>query len=297
MLHPQSARGLVEQVDGRIGQAALHHVPPGVRHGRNEGRVRDMHAVVRLVLLLDAAKDGERLGGRRLRHHHRLEAAGQRGVFLDCAILVEGGGTDHSDLTARQLRLEQGGGVHRTGGLAGAHDRVDLIDEQDHLARRVSRLLKHALEALLKLAAVLGAREQCAHVKGNDPLGPHRFGNIAVDDALGETLRNRSLPYAGLADEYRVVLAPPRQHLDGAADFLGPADHDVELALTRQLGEVRPVLHQRVPLVAASAWHTVQRVHPRIPFIHAWFTATAPTAACAGLRASPCGCAKPPQVQ
>jgi hypothetical protein len=37
--------------------------------------------------------------------------------------------------------------------------------------------------------------------------------NVSVGDAEGEPLRDGSLPYAGLTDQYRVVLRPPREHL------------------------------------------------------------------------------------
>ena len=55
------------------------------------------------------------------------------------------------------------------------------------------------------------------------------------------------LPDAGLADQHRVVLGAPGQHLHDPLDFLLPADHRVELALTRALGQVAAELveHQR----------------------------------------------------
>ena len=74
----------------------------------------------------------------------------------------------------------------------------------------VGRLLQHALEPLLKLAAVPVARrggvsairrlpgwalfckshslspgEQFAQVEGDEPLRAHRLGHVAVHDALG----------------------------------------------------------------------------------------------------------------
>ena len=68
---------------------------------------------------------------------HRLEAPRQRRVLLDVlAVLVERGRADAVQLAARQRRLEHVGGVHRALGLAGADQRVQLVDEQDDLARR-----------------------------------------------------------------------------------------------------------------------------------------------------------------
>ena len=106
---------------------------------------------------------------RRLVHEHRLEAPLQRGVLLDVlAVLVERGGADGVQLTAREHRLEQVGGVHGALGGARADDRVQLVDEQDDLALGVLDLLEHGLEALLELAPVLGARDERAQVERHD---------------------------------------------------------------------------------------------------------------------------------
>ena len=50
------------------------------------------------------------------------------------------------------------------------------------------------------------------------------------------------LPYTRLADQHRVVLLAPGQHLDGGFDLLRAADHRVELAVARHLGQVARVL-------------------------------------------------------
>ena len=42
---------------------------------------------------------------------------------------------------------------------------------------------------------------------------------------------DRGLADAGLADQHRVVLGAPLQHLDRAADLVVAADHRIELAL------------------------------------------------------------------
>jgi len=67
-------------------------------------------------------------------------------------------------------------------------------------------------------------------------------------DALRQALDDGGLAHAGLADQHRVVLAAPLQHLDGTADLVVTADHGVELALARALGEVQRVLLQRLAL-------------------------------------------------
>ena len=70
--------------------------------------------------------------------------------------------------------------------------------------------------------------------------------HVAVDDAQRQALDDRGLADAGLADEDGIVLGAPGQDLDGAADLLVAADHRVELAVARRLGEVAGVFLQRL---------------------------------------------------
>jgi Protein of unknown function (DUF3170). len=78
-------------------------------HGRgDERRVADANAVMRLVALLQAAQDRDRVGDRRLADEDRLEAPLERGVLLDVlAVLVERRRADAAQLAAREHRLEQ----------------------------------------------------------------------------------------------------------------------------------------------------------------------------------------------
>jgi hypothetical protein len=125
---------------------------------------------------------------------HGLEAPLERLVLLEVlAVLVEGGGPDRPQLTARQGGLEHVAGVHRAFGLAGAHQRVELVDEQDDVAVRVLDLGEHALEALLELAAVLGAGEQRGQVEREELLVLERLGDVAARDPLGDALDDRGL--------------------------------------------------------------------------------------------------------
>ena len=102
-------------------------------------------------------------------------------------------------------------------------------------------LLEDGLEAVLELAAVLGAGDQGAQVEGHDALVLEGLGDVAGDDAAGEALDDGGLAHAGLADEDRVVLGAAGEDLDDAADLVVAADDRVELALAGQLGEVAAV--------------------------------------------------------
>ena len=110
-------------------------------------------------------------------------------------------------------------------------------------------LVQHRLQPLLELAAELRAGDQRAEVERQQPLVLQRLRHVALDDALRQALDDRGLADAGLADQHRVVLGAPRQHLDGAADLLVAADHRIELALLRRRGQVARILLQRVVAV------------------------------------------------
>ena len=90
-----------------------------------------------LVLFLQATQDRDRVLDRWLSDENRLEAAFQRGILFDVlAVLVKRRRAHAAQLAAGQCRLEQVGGVHRPLGRPGAHQCVQLVDEEDDLPVR-----------------------------------------------------------------------------------------------------------------------------------------------------------------
>ena len=119
-------------------------------------------------------------------------------------------------------------------------------------------LLEDGLQAVLELAAVLGARDEGAEVERHDALVLERLGDVALDDALGEALDDRGLADAGLADEDGVVLGAAGEDLDDAADLVVAADDRVELALAGELGQVAAVLLEGlVPVLGVRVVHAL----------------------------------------
>ena len=203
--------------------------------------------MVVLIALLEAAQDRDRVGQVGLADVDGLEAALQRGVLLDVlAVLVERRRADRPQLAAGEHRLQQVGGIDCALGGAGADDRVELVDEQDDPALGVLDLLENGLEALLELAAELRAGEQRADVERDQAPVLERVGHVAGDDPLREPFGDRGLADARVADQDRVVLRPPREHLDDPADLLVAADHRVELAGLGVGGQVLAELLERL---------------------------------------------------
>ena len=246
-LHLQPRRGLIDQVDRLVGQEPVADIAVRERRRRDQRAVGDAHAVMRLVFILEAAQDRDRVLDARLLDEDRLEAPGERSVFLDVLLVfVERGGADAMQLAAGERGLKQVRGVHGAVGLAGADERVHLVDEEDVGAGRAGDLLQHGLEPLLEFAAIFGAGDERAEIERQELLVVEAFRHVTIDDAQSETLDDRGLADARLADQHRIVLGPPRQHLDGAADLLIAADDRIELAVARRLGEIAGVFLQRI---------------------------------------------------
>ncbi len=241
--HADAAGGLVDQVDGLVRQLAIGDVAMRQLGRRDDGAVSDADAVVNLIALLEAAQDGDGVLLARLFHQHFLEAALQRGVLLDVlAILIERGRAHAVQFATRQGRLEHVAGVHGALGLAGADHGMQLVDEKDHAPFLLAQFVEHGLQALLELAAELGAGNQRAHVQRQQTLVLEAIGHLAVDDALRQPFDDGGLADARLADQHRVVLGAALQHLDGAADFVVTPDHWVQTSLLGTLGHVDGVL-------------------------------------------------------
>ena len=246
-LHAHARGCLVHQVDRFVGEETAGDVAVGEHCGGHEGGIANAHAVVCLVAFLETAQDGNRVRVRRLADEDRLEAALECRVLLDVlSVLVERRRADCAQLAACEHRLQHVGGVHGSFGGTRADDRVQLVDEDDQLALGGGDLLQHGLEPLLELPAVLRAGEQRADVECPHALALQPLGHVAGDDALREALDDRRLADAGIADQHGVVLRPPREHLDHAADLLVAADDRVELAALGQRRQVAAELLERL---------------------------------------------------
>ena len=202
--------------------------------------------MVDLEALAQPAQDRDRVLQRRLVDDDRLEAALQRGVLLDRAVLAQRRRADAVQLAAGEHRLEHVAGVHRALCRAGTDDAVQFVDEQQDPALGRLDLGEHRLQPLLELAAVLRACDERAHVERKDRLVLQALGDVRAQDPLREPLDDRGLADAGVADEHGVVLRLARQDLDDAADLGVAPDDRVQQACARLGDEVAAVLLERL---------------------------------------------------
>mmetsp|Transcript_12109 Transcript_12109/g.33550 ORF Transcript_12109/g.33550 Transcript_12109/m.33550 type:complete len:800 (+) Transcript_12109:33-2432(+) len=250
------APGLVDQVNGLVGQVPVSDVPGGEGDRGLDGLVGEDALVVPLVPLLESLDDlvGVLLGG--LVHRDGLEPPLEGGVPLDVLpVLVEGGRADALEVAPGQGRLHQVGDVEAAPAPPaaadgpGSHKGVDLVDQEDDLSG-LGDLLQELGDPVLELPPLLGPGHQQAHVQGHDLLVLEELRELlpenpdVVDDALGEALGDGGLPHPRLPEQDGVVLPPPRQDLHHAQDLLVPADDRVEVAVPRLLAEVAAELLQ-----------------------------------------------------
>ena len=98
--------GLIQQVNGLVRQEAICDVALTHGDGLLTHLIGDLHAVIILIVMRDAAQDGDAVLDGRFVHRNRLETALQSGVLFDVlAVFGEGRRADHLDLTAGKRGL------------------------------------------------------------------------------------------------------------------------------------------------------------------------------------------------
>ena len=125
---------------------------------------------------------------------------------------------------------------------------MKLVDEEDNLAVRLGHLFYHALQAVLKLAAVLCACYQGGHIKLNKLFVAQGAWNVARNNALCQAFYDCGLTNTRLADKNRVVLGTAAQNLNGATNLFDAANNWIKLSLTSKVGHVTAVLLQSLKL-------------------------------------------------
>ena len=203
-----------------------------------DGFFRIDHVVEFLVLLPDVLQDVDGVIGRRGIDHHPLEAPVECAVLFDVlAVFVQGGGTNALELAPGEGRLEDVGRVERARCATGAHDGVDLVDEEDDVPG-FFQFVHDGLHALFELAPVFGAGDHGGHVEHDDALIVQGAGHFLLMDAQGEALHDGGLSNTRLPDEDGVVLFAAAEDLGNPFDLAFAANDGVELVVLGLFGHV-----------------------------------------------------------
>ena len=238
VLHTDTGARLIDEVNGLIRQLTARDIAHAQLNRRVNRFIGNLDTVVRFVAVAQALQDFNRVLRGRLVDRDRLEAAFERRILFDVlAILIQRGRTDDLDVAARERRLQDVRRIHRAFGRARADNHMQLINKQDHVFG-VLQLVEHALNALFKLAAVLGARNHTGQIERNQTLALQVLGYVAGHNLLCQALGNRSLANARVTNERRIVLGAAGQDLDDAVDLFLTADDWVKLALAGSPGQI-----------------------------------------------------------
>ena len=238
--------GLVDEVDGLIGQEAILDVAVGKVRGSLDSALRVAHMVVLLVARLERGQDLDGVLDARLLDIDGLEATLEGWVFGEVlAEFLGRGGANNLEGTACKHGLEHGARVDGALGRTGTDDGVHLVNKQDDVIG-FGGLLDHVLEALLKLTAILGTRDKTRQVERPDILVHEVLGHVAGSDLLCQALDDGRLAHAGVTQDKRVVLGAARKDLHHTLDFLFATNYRVELAIARLLREVGGELLKRI---------------------------------------------------
>src|SRR5579862_8537144 len=127
---------------------------------------------------------------------------------------------------------------------------MDLVDEQNRL-RIFGKLLQYGLEPLLEITAVLRSREERAHVERVDLELLQELGHVGFVDATREPFGDGRFADTRLADQQRIVLAAPAQHLDHALELELASDQRVDAAVSRERVQIDRVSVERALRLAA----------------------------------------------
>ena len=238
-------RGFIDKVNRFIRQIAVVYIPLRQRNRGVDCLVCDFDLVVRFISVAQTDEYLHRFVSGRFADHYRLKTAFERRVLFNVrTVFVDCRRADHLYLTAGERRLQYVRGVDRALGGSRADYSVYFIDKQDY-PRILSDFSHDRLHTLLEFAAVFCAGDHRRYIKRDYSPTYQRFGYASLGDALGESLYNRGLSDARLADEAGIVFGSAREYLYYAFGFSLSTNDRIELAVARHSGQVATVLRER----------------------------------------------------
>ena len=207
--HLELGSRFIDQIDGLIRQTAITDVPIRQSVRGLQRLIRDRHAVVQLVTLLQATQNLQAQGQIRLSNQHLLKATVQGWVLLHGAAVVLGRrGTDTTEITPGEGRLQQAAGI---GAAALApHHGVQFIDKQHHPRIRSTHLLQDRAKPFLELTPKFGTGDEGSEVEGNQSQPLERFRHFPRHNPLRQQFGNGRLAHTWCSDQHRIVFAAAR---------------------------------------------------------------------------------------
>ena len=104
---------------------------------------------------------------------------------------------------------------------------MQFVDEEDGLPV-VFEPAQQGMDALLQIAPVGRAGDQCGQVEREQPPAAQRRRHVALHQPLGQPFHQRAFPDAGRADQQRIVLAAAAEGADQPVGFAVASDGRIE---------------------------------------------------------------------
>ena len=189
-------------------------------------------------------RDG--LVDRGLLHLHGLEAAIERGVLLEVALVLP-----HVVAATMRSSPRASAGLSRLAASpppCGPPAPISVCASSTKSTIRLRRrlhLVEHALEAPLELALRARTGLEAPQVEREELGVAERLGHIARRDSQGQPLDDCRLAHAGLADDQRIVLSTAAEDVDHLAHLALAPEDGVEAALAGLLGQIGGELRER----------------------------------------------------
>src|SRR5574344_454639 len=122
--------------------------------------------MVIFITLLQSTQDRYTVFSRWFVNHDHLKTALQGFILLEILLVfIKGGGTDGTNLTTTQGRLQNIGRIHGPFALTGSYQRMNLVNKKNDGVVAFLHLINHALQSLLKFTFVLCTSDKSTHVE------------------------------------------------------------------------------------------------------------------------------------
>jgi len=237
---PRPRSGLVQHVDRLVGKVAVVDVLRRQVGDGVQGLVGVGDVMKGFVPFFQPAEDLVGLVHRRLGNFDGLKAPREGAILVEVfPELFIGRRADAAHSAGGERGFQDVGCVHGSAGYGpGPDDRVNLVDEEDHVLDFLE-VGNDFFQPLLEVAAEAGTGQQGPHVQRVDFRVFQGLGNGSPRDPLGQALRDGRFAHARLADVNGIVLVAAAENLNRPLDDVLPADEGVHLALAGFLHQFR----------------------------------------------------------
>ena len=121
---------------------------------------------------------------------------------------------------------------------------MQFVDE-NHRVGVVHKLFHDGFQALFKLPAILGSRDDQGEIQHQNPFVGKKRRNLSVHDPLRKTFDDGCLSDARIADQNRIIFRAAAEDLNHAVNLRVTAYERVQNAVHRRLRQVSRKLAEK----------------------------------------------------